>query len=85
MTKRNRSPDGKSQKERIKEITDQLEAGVTAVFDRLAENRIEDLKSFRERCGDDVADKLSPLIYDIDMANIIERQDIHCTWNPGDA
>jgi hypothetical protein len=38
------------------------------VFDRLAENRIEDLKSVRERCGDDVADKLSPLIYDIDMA-----------------
>ena len=38
------------------------------VFDRLAENRIEDLKGVRERCGDDVADKLSPLIYDIDMA-----------------
>ena len=33
MTKRNRSPDGKSQKERIKEITEQLEAGVTAVFE----------------------------------------------------
>ena len=32
------------------------------VFDRLAENRIEDLKDIRERCGDDVADKLSPLI-----------------------
>ena len=38
------------------------------VFDRLAENRIEDLKGIRERCGDDVADKLSPLIYDIDKA-----------------
>jgi len=33
MTKRNRSPDGKTQKERIKEITEQLEAGVTAVFE----------------------------------------------------
>jgi len=33
MIKRNRSPDGKSQKERIKEITEQLEAGVTAVFE----------------------------------------------------
>lgn len=33
MTKRNRSPDGKSQKERIKEITEHLEAGVTAVFE----------------------------------------------------
>ena len=31
--KRNRSPDRKSQRERIKEITDQLEAGVTAVFE----------------------------------------------------
>ncbi len=31
--KRNRSPDGKTQKERIKEITKQLEAGVTAVFE----------------------------------------------------
>ena len=33
MTKRNRSPDEKSRKERIKEITEQLEAGVTAVFE----------------------------------------------------
>ena len=33
MTKRNRSPDGKTQKERIKEITEQLEAGVVAVFE----------------------------------------------------
>ena len=33
MTKRNRSPDGKSRKERIKEITEQLEAGVIAVFE----------------------------------------------------
>ena len=32
MSTRSRSPDGKSQKERIKEITEQLEAGVTAVF-----------------------------------------------------
>ena len=38
------------------------------VFDRLTENSIEDLKGIRERCGDDVADKLSPLIYDIDKA-----------------
>ena len=38
------------------------------VFDRLAENSIEDLKGIRERCGDDAADKLSPLIYDIDKA-----------------
>ena len=41
---------------------------LTVVFDRLAENSIEDLKGIRERCGDDVADKLSPLIYDIDKA-----------------
>ena len=33
MTKRSRSPDGKSRKERINEITDQLEAGVTEVFE----------------------------------------------------
>ena len=33
MTKRNRSPDVTSQKERIKEITEQLEAGVTDVFE----------------------------------------------------
>lgn len=38
MTKRNRSPDGKTQKERIKEITEQLEAGVTAVFESDAYN-----------------------------------------------
>ena len=31
--KHNRSPDGKSQKEKVKEITDQLEAGVKAVFE----------------------------------------------------
>lgn len=33
MRKRNRSPDRKTQKERIKEITEQLEAGVAAVFE----------------------------------------------------
>jgi hypothetical protein len=33
MTKRNRSPDGKTQRERIKEITEQLESGVVAVFE----------------------------------------------------
>ena len=33
MSTRSRSPDGKSQKERIKEITEHLEAGVTAVFE----------------------------------------------------
>ena len=33
MNKRNRNPDGKSQKDRIKEITEQLEAGVRAVFE----------------------------------------------------
>jgi hypothetical protein len=32
MTKRNRSPDGKTQKERIKEITEQLESLVFKVF-----------------------------------------------------
>ena len=31
--KRNRSPDGKTQKEKVKEITDQLETGVKAVFE----------------------------------------------------
>ncbi len=30
---RTRSPDRKTQKERIKEITEQLEAGVVAVFE----------------------------------------------------
>ena len=38
------------------------------VFDRLAENRIEDQKEIRERCGDDAADRLPPLFYDIDKA-----------------
>ena len=38
------------------------------VFDHIVKNSIEDLKSIRERCGDDAADKLSPLIYDIDKA-----------------
>ena len=42
MTKRNRSPDGKSQKERIKEITEQLEAGVTAVFESDAYKALPD-------------------------------------------
>ena len=41
---------------------------LVVVFDRLAENSIEDLKGIRERCGDDLADKLSPLTYDIDKA-----------------
>ena len=38
------------------------------VFDRLVENSIEDQKSVRERSGDDIADQLSPLAYDIDKA-----------------
>lgn len=38
------------------------------VFDRLAENRIEDQKAIRERYGDDVADRLPPMVYEIDQA-----------------
>ena len=38
------------------------------VFEHLVENSIEDLKGIRERCGDDIADQLSPLVYDIDKA-----------------
>ena len=38
------------------------------VFDRLVENSIEDLKGVRERYGNDKADQLSPLVYDIDKA-----------------
>ena len=38
------------------------------VFDHLVENSIKDQKDVRERCGDDIADQLSPLVYDIDKA-----------------
>ena len=38
------------------------------VFEHLVENSIEDQKGIRERCGDDIADQLSPLVYDIDKA-----------------
>ena len=38
------------------------------VFDRLVESSIEDLNGVRERYGDDMADQLSPLVYDIDKA-----------------
>ena len=38
------------------------------VFDRLAEKDIEDQEKARERWGDKVADKLSPLVYYIDKA-----------------
>jgi hypothetical protein len=38
------------------------------VFDRLVENSIEDLKGVRERYGDDKANQLLPLVYDIDKA-----------------
>ena len=41
------------------------------VFDRLVENSIEEQKGIRERCGDDTADQLSPLVYDIDRARPI--------------
>ena len=41
---------------------------LTVVFDRLAENSIRDLKSVRERYGDDTADQLAPLAYDINKA-----------------
>ena len=41
---------------------------LTVVFEHLAENHIEDQKSIRERCGDDIADQLPPLFYDIDKA-----------------
>ena len=37
-------------------------------FDRLVENSIEDLKGVRERYGDDKANQLLPLVYDIDKA-----------------
>jgi len=38
------------------------------VFDRLVENSVRDQKSIRERYGDDAADQLSPLAYDINKA-----------------
>ncbi len=38
------------------------------VFDRLVENSKKDLKGVRERYGDDIADQLVPLAYDIDKA-----------------
>jgi hypothetical protein len=41
---------------------------LVVVFEYLAENSIEDQKGIRERCGDDIADQLSPLVYDIDKA-----------------
>ena len=41
---------------------------LTVVFGHLVENSIEDQKSVRERHGDDTADQLSPLLYDIDKA-----------------
>ena len=41
---------------------------LTIVFDRLAENSIRDQKSIRERLGDDIADQLHPLVYDINKA-----------------
>ena len=44
---------------------------LTVVFDHLVENSIEDQKSVRERYGDDTADQLSPLLYDIDKAQPI--------------
>ena len=41
LTKRNRSPDGKTQKERIKEITEQLEKTETIVSDAMAADAAE--------------------------------------------
>ena len=41
---------------------------LTVILDRLVENSIEDIKGIRERCGNDRADHLSPLTYDIDQA-----------------
>ena len=38
------------------------------IFDHLVENSIKDQKDIRERCGDDIADQFSPLVYDIDKA-----------------
>lgn len=40
-----------------------------AVFDRLTEKSIENQKDTRERFGDDIADQLSPLVYDIEKAH----------------
>ena len=39
-----------------------------AVFDGLAQNRTEEQKRVRERFGDDLADRMSPLQYDIGKA-----------------
>ncbi len=38
------------------------------VFDHLEENRTENQKGIGERCGGDMADQLSPLVYNIDKA-----------------
>ena len=38
---------------------------LTVVFDHLVKNSIKDINDVRERRGDDIADQLSPLAYDI--------------------
>lgn len=41
---------------------------LSAVFDRLAEDSMEELKGIRERCGGDTAELLSPLAFEIGRA-----------------
>ena len=41
---------------------------LTVVFDKIAENHIEHQNSLKEKYGDDIADQLSPLLYDVDQA-----------------
>ena len=43
-------------------------AALVLVFDQLVDQSIKDLESVRERRGDDIADQLSPTVYDIDKA-----------------
>ena len=42
---------------------------LSVVFDRLVEDSIENQKRARERYGDELADRMSPLVYDINKAH----------------
>ena len=44
-------------------------AALVLVFDQLVDQSIKDLESVRERRGDDIADQLSPTVYDIDKSS----------------
>ena len=45
---------------------------LSAVFDRQVELSIADIEDVRSRLGDDAADKLSPLVFDVDKAQPVK-------------